>query len=364
MIRYSCALVLVVIFNSGFSQKRDIVSGSLDESGLKADKINSLVDSIERGYFPNRHSLLIFKGNKLVLEKYFKGKDEIWGTEVGVVQHSDTSLHDMRSISKSIVSACIGIAIAQGKIKNVDQKIFDFFKEYQQYQNKGREQLTIRHLLTMTSGLKWNENVPYNNPENSEIQMVKSDDPIAFVLSREVVNEPGTVWNYNGGSTELLAQIVKRTTGKNIYLFAKEFLFTPLGITKSYWSLFPGTDVPAAASGLRLTSIDALKFGIAYLQNGKWMNKQVIPQEYVKESLRSQIKRADDGGYGFQFWIFSGRLDGKTYSLSTAVGNGDQRIFIDQKNNMVVVMTAGNYNQWNIKYNAAAIMQRIYQSLE
>ena len=85
MIRHSCALLLVFIFTTGFSQKRDIVSGSLDEAGLKSDKINSLVDSIERGFFPNRHSLLIFKDNKLVLEKYFKGKYEIWGTDIGIL---------------------------------------------------------------------------------------------------------------------------------------------------------------------------------------------------------------------------------------------------------------------------------------
>jgi CubicO group peptidase (beta-lactamase class C family) len=308
--------------------------------------------------------LLIYKDNKLVLEKYFKGKDEQWGDDLGVVQHSESSLHDMRSVSKSFVSACIGIAIAQGKIKSVDEKIFDFFKEYDQYRNEGRENLTIRHFLTMTSGLKWNEQVPYDNPENSEVQMSLSSDPAKFVLSQPIIHPAGKVWNYNGGTTEILARIIEKTTGKNVYAFAKEFLFTPLGIKDSYWTSIPGTKTPAAASGLRLTSRDALKFGILYLQNGKWQGKQVIPEQFVKESLTSHVDRGDGwGGYGFQFWIITDTIKGKAYSVPTAVGNGDQRIFIDSANKMIVVTTAGNYNRWDISNNAGAIMRRIYDAL-
>jgi CubicO group peptidase (beta-lactamase class C family) len=363
MLRHAIVLVILMV-NIGFGQKQEIVSGSLSSSGINSKKIDALVDSITRGIYPNRHSLLIYKDNKLVLEKYFKGKDENWGDDLGIRQHSDTSLHDLRSVSKSIVSACVGIAIAQGKIKSVDEKIFDFFKEYQQFQNEGREQLTIRHFLTMTSGIKWNENVPYDNPENSEIQMSLSPDPIKFVLSQPLIHAPGKTWNYNGGTTEILARIIEKATGKNVYAFAKEFLFAPLGITKSYWTSIPGTNSPAAASGLRLTSRDALNFGILYLQNGRWQNKQIIPEEFVKESLTSHVDRPDGGGYGFQFWIFTETINGKLYSLPIAVGNGDQRIFIDSKNNMVVVMTAGNYNQWSIKNNSAAIMKKIYNALE
>ena len=364
MLRNTYALLLILIVNIGFGQKQDIVTGSLSSSGINAKKIALLVDSIALGIYPNRHSLLIFKDNKLVLEKYFKGKDEQWGNDLGIVQHSESLLHDMRSVSKSIVSACIGIAIAQGKIKSVDEKIFDFFKEYQQFRNEGREQLTIRHFLTMTSGIKWNENVPYDNPENSEIQMSLSPDPVKFVLSLPLIHAPGKTWNYNGGTTEILARIIEKATGRNVYAFAKEFLFAPLGITNSYWTSIPGTSTPAAASGLRLTSRDALKFGILYLQNGKWQDKQIIPEQFVKESLTSQVDRPDGGGYGFQFWIIAETHHGKLYSMPIAVGNGDQRIFIDSKNNMVVVMTAGNYNQWTIKNNSAAIMRKIYDALE
>ena len=216
----------------------------------------------------------------------------------------------------------------------------------------------------MTSGLKWNEDIPYDNRENSEIQMNRSGDVIGFVLSRELISEPGTVWQYNGGTTELLAEIIKRVTGKSIHEFAKEFLFKPLGIKKSEWTISPTTNSPAAASGLRLTSRDMLKFGILYLHNGKWGNKQIVPESWVNDSFTSHIARPDGGGYGYQFWILDYDLQEKTLTIPAAVGNGDQRIFFDKVNNLLVVTTAGNYNKWDIGNNASAVLKKIYSAFD
>jgi len=289
----------------------------------------------------------------------------LWGQDIGIVEHSHTVLHDMRSVSKSIVSACIGIAISQGKIQSVDQKIFDFFEDYKQYRINGKEELTIKHFLTMTSGLEWNEEVPYDNPENSEIQMDESGDGIGFVLSRKLTAKPGSEWKYNGGTTEVLANIIKRTTGKNIYEFAKDNLFKPMGISKSEWTNSSGTNTPAAASGLRLTSRDMLKFGILYYNEGKWGSKQIVPQEWVWSSLTPSIflANAERGGYGYQFWVLNYTMQNQEMAIPTAVGNGDQRIYIDKKNDLIVVMTAGNYDKWDIKNNSSAILENIYKSL-
>jgi len=323
---------------------------SLEEVGANPKIIREIVDDIESGFFPKRHSLLIYKDRKLVLEKYFKGQDYNWGRDLGIVDHGQTVLHDMRSVSKSIVSACVGIAIDQGKIKSVNQKVFDFFNDYKAYSHEGKAELTIKHLLTMTSGLEWNEDIPYDNPENSEIQMDQSGDRIGFILSRKLVATPGTTWNYNGGTTELLAAIIKRATGQNVYEFAKEHLFEPLGITNSEWINATGTDDPAAASGLRLTSRDMLKFGHLYLNDGLLETKQIIPKNWVEASLKTHITFGRNKvGYGYQFWIFQFTFQDKSYTLPTAVGNGDQRIFIDKSNDLIVATTAGNYNIWNIE---------------
>lgn len=354
-----------------FSQKLDqsqelddgIASATLDQVGMEDNVIQEIVDSIAAGYFPNRHSLLIYKNDKLVSEDYFTGQDFNWGRDIGVVTHTDSTLHDMRSVSKSVVSACIGIAISRGEIKGVDQEVFDFFKDLNQYKNQGREVLTIKHLLTMTSGLEWNEELSYDNPLNSESQMDKRDDPIAFVLSREVITTPGTKWRYNGGTTEVLAHIIKRVTGKNIYEYAQEFLFKPLGITNSAWTNSrPGN--PAAPSGLRLTSRDMLKFGSLYLNNGEWHGKQIIPKEWVEASLKSSVNRPGGGGYGYQFWVFNYTVQGKHLTIPAAVGNGDQRIYIDKSNALLVVTTAGNYNMWDIVNNASLALQSIYNSFK
>ena len=337
-------------------------TSTLSEVGIQEEIIKEIVDSIKTGFYPNRHSLLIYKNDNLVLEEYFEGQDFIWGKDIGIIKHADTVLHDMRSVSKSVVSACMGLAIDQGKVAGTEQSVFDFFEDFEEYKSEGREALTIEHLLTMTSGLEWNEEVPYDHPENSEILMNNSGDVIGYVLSRKLKSEPGTEWRYNGGTTEVLAEIIRRVSGQDIHEFANEHLFQPLGITKSEWTLSPATNRPVAASGLRLTSRDMLKFGILYFNEGRWKENQVISSEWISKSLQPTIERPGNGGYGYQFWIFELEIGQKHLRLPAAVGNGDQRIFFDKQNQLLMVTTAGNYNQWDIENNAMAIFKKIYTS--
>ena len=346
-------------------QRNDgIKTADLPEVGLELSVIQTMQAELLADSFPNIHSVLIYKKGNLVFEQYFKGKDERWGDSLGVIEHKYQDLHDIRSISKSVVSACIGIAIAQGKIQNVKQRIFDFFPNYSGYDTGLKKNLTIEHLLTMTSGFEWNEDVPYTDPRNSEIQMDNSKDPIDFVLSRPLTSQPGTLWKYNGGTTELLAAIIEKTTGKKVDEFAKIYLFTPIGIKDFEWVRFPGTVHPAAASGLRLRSRDLLKFGILYLQNGIWNNKPVIPGAWVKASHKMYITRPDSGGYGYQFWILNDTLNNKSKTWPAAVGNGDQRIFFDSENELLVVVTAGNYNLWNIRNGSFQILKKVYPAFK
>ena len=366
----------LLIFNYGIGQtikprnlNDGIKTATVSEVGMDTSVVNEITNQITSGYYPNIHSLLIYKDDKLVYENYFKGKDQYLGKDLGVIEHGINDLHGIRSISKSVVSACIGIAINQGKIKNIDQKVFDFFKEYAAYDTGMIKGLSIKHLLTMTSGLKWNEEVPYDNPENSEIKMNRSADPIDFILSSPMITLPGKEWRYNGGTTQLLSIIIERATGKKVDEFAKEYLFRPLGIATFEWIKMPGTDNPAAASGLRLRSRDLLKFGILYHNKGKWNGKQIIPRDWIKQSFHTIIHRPvspnrakPNGGYGYQFWTFNDTIQTQPVYIVAAVGNGDQRIYFDEKNNLLVVITAGNYNIWTIQNNSYAILKRIYDS--
>jgi CubicO group peptidase (beta-lactamase class C family) len=224
--------------------------------------------------------------------------------------------------------------------------------------------LTIKHLLSMSSGITWNEEVPYDNPENSEIRMTRSPNQVEYVLSQPMEFPPGQVWKYNGGTTQLLAAILEKTTGKKVDEFAKEFLFSPLGISRFEWIKYPGTDLPAAASGVRLRSRDLLKFGLLYINSGKWKDNQVVPANWVEESFQSHVTRPGGGSYGYQFFLWQDTINNIPTPFMACVGNGDQRIFFDRNRDMLVVATAGNYNQWTIKNNTYALMKDyIYPAL-
>jgi len=356
-------LLIVCILISCDQQQKDakyeegITIAAMDNAEFDPTIINKIDTAVTNGTYPNIHSLLIVKSGKLVYEKYWPGKDQSWGEDLGIRNQGKDSLHDIRSISKSIVSACIGIAIQQGKIKSVDQRVFDFFPEYAKLDTGSISSLTIKHLLTMSSGLKWNEDVPYDNSENSEIKMIRSANQVEYVLSQPLDHPPGQEWKYNGGTTQLLAAIIQKTTGKNIHEFAKEYLFQPLGIDRTEWIRYPGTDLPAAASALRLRSRDLLKFGLLYKNNGKWNDKNILPAQWIEESFQSHVSRPSGGGYGYQFWTWQDSLNNKPVSFVACIGNGDQRILFDKANDLIIVTTAGNYNKWDIENNAYALVK-------
>lgn len=338
--------------------------------GMDTTLLNRMDSNIVASIYPNIHSVLVWKDGKFVWETYYSGRDENWGQDLGVVTHHQDRLHDARSVSKSFVSACIGLAIAQGKIKSVDQTVLSFYPEYRHLDTGLTSSLTIRHLLTMTTGQRWNENVPYSDSTNSEIRMIRSSDPVGYALSQPIEKQPGTEWNYNGGSTQLLASIVEKATGKKIDAFAEEYLFQPLGIDSFEWSKYPGTDLPAAASGLRLTSRDLLKLGILYLDEGRYNGKQLLPQDWVQQSIQQHISRPGPPGikgfgYGYQFFLAPLPPPGDHIQVAIAIGNGNQRIVIDKTNKMVVVVTAGNYNKWNIMNNSdKLVFDFIYPALK
>src|SRR5580704_7035850 len=199
MKKFIIFLGLVIFTRPGYSQSGirpvqlndGIRTAYLSSVGVDSSLIDGLDSSVGKGIYPNIHSLLLCVQGKLVYENYWPGKDEKLGYNLGIRAHSVDSLHDLRSISKSVVSACIGIAISQGKIKGTDQKIFDFFPEYAKLDTGLKKGLTIQHLLTMSPGWEWNEDLSYIDPSNSETIMDRSADPTAYILSQPMVNAPG-----------------------------------------------------------------------------------------------------------------------------------------------------------------------------
>ena len=319
-------------------------------NGMDTGRIVALTKLILDNTYPNIHSMLILRHGKLIYENYFAGEDEIVGKGyAGYVDHTIDDLHDCRSISKSFTSACIGIAIKQGFIKSIDEPIYPYFPGYARYFDAAKRKITIRNLLTMTSGLDWNEDTPYLDPKNSEIQMDRSDDPVQFILSRKLTSVPGTTWNYSAASATLLGEILRKATGQRLDRFAAKNLFVPLGIKKYTWEpMLKDKDMTAAAWGLRLRSRDLAKFGLLYMNNGKWGNVQVLDTGWVKQSLSTQVLRPSESpkiarGYGFQFWTDPLTLPGYKTDLPFAIGKGGQLIIFWRSMDIVLVFTGGNY---------------------
>jgi len=344
-------------------------TATLKEVGLNEKIIQTMVDSIVNGTYPNTHSVLIYRNGKLAFENYFPGIDQYRGKgSVGFVDHHRDSLHDLRSVSKSFVGAAVMIAIDQGKIKSLNQREFDFFPEHSNLDTGMKKDITIKHLLTMSSGIEWSEDLPYTDPKNSETAMDRSNDPVLYVLSQPIVIKPGSIFNYSGGSTQVLAAVVERATGMPIDQFAAKNIFLPLGINNFTWAK-RRDGIPIAASGLRLPSRDFVKFGILLLNNGKWNNKQIISQQLLSEALQRQFTDPEAppniiAGFGYHIWIPTYKNGNDPVTIVRAAGNGGQNIFIDKKQNIVAVVTAGNYNNWQIRKSPSAIyIDFVYPSI-
>jgi CubicO group peptidase (beta-lactamase class C family) len=204
------------------------------------------------------HAILIERNGRLIYEEYFDGFDERWGESLGQVQMTAESKHDLRSITKSVVSALVGIAHSEGKIPSLDEPIVKWFPEYPELNTPDRRRVTLAHALSMTSGFDWNEDVPYNDPRNDEIRMTRDPQPLQYALARPFANDPGTEFKYNGGLTQVVAAVLVRATKTALQEYARTKLFEPLGITEVEWvGDLPG--MPSAASGLRLRARDLTK---------------------------------------------------------------------------------------------------------
>jgi CubicO group peptidase (beta-lactamase class C family) len=335
--------------------KDDIQTATLKEVGMNERVLRAMEDSIRTGKYTNIHSVLILRNNKLVYENYWPGDDVVRGKgHIGIIDHHRDSVHDIRSITKSIVGAAVLIAHSQGMIQDLNQPVFELFPEYATHNTGLRNQITVQHLLNMTAGLEWDEEVPYTDPKNSEIMMNNAVDPVAFVLSQNVVTTPGLQFRYSGGCTQVLLAVVEKVSGMSIDKFVEQYLFLPLGIEKYTW-VKTQSGARSAASGLRLRSRDLAKFGLLFMNDGKWNGKQIINMNLVAQTMQSQITTQDAdsivlfAGYSNQFWIYTENIRTKLVSFVQCQGNGGQIILMDKKHDLVMVVTAGNYNQRDLR---------------
>ncbi len=327
-------------------------TASLSEVGMDEKPINELLNMLSQ---PNEHdinSLLVVKDGKLVFETYYPGEDGALTDKISFIRKNfdrDTK-HCLASTTKTFTSIMFGIALDQGKISDVDESVFVSFPDYAELKDDAKGQITLRDLLTMRSGLPWDESTyRYDDARNEIEQLFFSPDPIRYELEKQVISKPGVEWFYNSGTVNLLGAVVNRKTGTPLVEYAAENLFKPLGITDYQWLSFPNApDIAIASSFLYLRPRDMAKIGQLFLQQGKWDGNQVVSAQWVQESTAASVKVPIDYGPGFQntgygyLWWRGTFARGNTEAYYSA-GFGGQFIFIMPSINTVVVMTGSNY---------------------
>ena len=298
-----------------------------EEVGMDPKKLKELNEEVRllMDLHVDIHSIVIIKEGYIVAEQNYS--DE-YGME---------TLHGIASCTKSITSALFGIALEEGYLSHIDQRMLDFFPEIEvENVSAVKQDITIEHLLTMSSGLEWYEmEYYYNDDRNTFRQWIDSGGGIKFVLDRPMIASPGEVYSYNTGASHVLSGILQKAIGTRTDSFAMEHLFKPLGIDEVYWPV-DGKGIAYGGSSMRLTPRDMARFGYLYLNNGNWDGQKIIPQDWVEASQEKHIKRKyiEDYYYGYHWWV----SDHDTYS---AVGYAGQWITMIPEHDLVIVFTNG-----------------------
>jgi len=291
-------------------------ASSPEEQGMDSARLASLLQVL-RNDGRNIHSLLIARHGVLVLEVYFS-------------PFQREALHNLYSCTKSVTSAAVGLALRDGLLESVDTPAIEYFPDLS-LDDEAKRDITLRHLLTMSSGLEWSE--PLRSGLSDTWSLTDNDSPEEYFFSRPQASAPGSVFNYNTGGSHLLSMIVGRSSGGLAADYVERELFAPLGISPYVWLKdTPGNTL--GGTGLALSSMDMLRFGQLYLQNGAWNGRQIIPEEWVRESTHAHIRVDEEVGYGYQWWV-------RPNGLYNALGWGGQEIIIAPAQDMVIVFTAG-----------------------
>jgi CubicO group peptidase (beta-lactamase class C family) len=272
------------------------------------------VGAAELAQSPALLSLLVVRDDALVFERYYNGSD---------ASHSN----NIHSASKSILSALFGIALADGTIASLDAPLADHLPEYIAA-GSARAAITLRHVLTMSSGLEWTE-------DDTEYSIESSDDWVAAILGQPITGTPGVDFNYSSGMSHLLSAVLTRATGTSTCAYAHDKLLGPLGIAAEHW----GRDPDGVFSGgynLYMTPRELARFGLLFLNDGDWEGDQLVPASWVQQSIQPQLPADDGYDYGYFWWL----LSDDTEDVAIAWGFGGQFVYLVPALDLMVVMTA------------------------
>lgn len=305
-----------------------LVVGHLTDAGLKSERLTTMVQAIIDEQYPGVHSVLIWKKGQLVLEEYFYGYD----------QHR---LQQMRSASKSVVSALVGAAVAREAFASEKDRVRYHFK-YSDYANDDprKETWTLEDFLTMRTGLDCDDDD--SESAGNEEKVYAQPDWAKFVLDLPLTGIPGRDASYCSGAVAVLGKAIENATEMPLPKFAETALFKPLNIVDYRWN-YALANTNSTFAQLYLTPRSMLKLGILYKQRGRWGEEQVLPASWVDKSLREYSKLGSKT-YGYLWWHQRFEVNGKEIDAQMATGNGGQKIYILPSLDAVVVFTGSNYD--------------------
>lgn len=337
------------------------------EVGLDVKVLAAFDTDISEGKYGYIDSMLVIRHGLVAYERHYKHDyDRIYGQEAKIPSplvvydpsgpynyfnpwwhpwYQRGTLHTMQSVTKSVTSAVIGIAVGRNEFPSLDTPVLSFFDPAKVKNVDERKRLmTLRHLLTMTAGLDWNEDLPYIDPQNTFSIMSLHWDWVQFVIDQPMARDPGEVFQYNSGATLLLGHIFHRATGFDLEEYAVKHLFAPLGINDFAWKRTPYGLVDAQ-EGLYIAPRDIAKIAFLYLRKGKWEDRRIVPEEWVEASIAPSADVPEESGiqYGYKWWLYHYQHEGKDRVAFAGAGFGNQRPIVLPELDLVVVFTG-----WNI----------------
>jgi CubicO group peptidase (beta-lactamase class C family) len=326
--------------------------------GLRPDVLRSLLDADARDVHRDLRSVLVARQNRLVFEAYFNGSDR-------------ETLHDIRSAAKSITGTLVGLALHDGRIPSLETPFLEFLQQYapETATTAGKWKVSVGHLLEMTSGFDANEDDPQT--PGSEDRMEATQDWVRFALDVPMVAPPGQRWAYASINTVLLGAIVSSVTGRDLEDWANEKLFAPLKFGPYHWRRGPQGHV-AAQGNLSVRPRDLLKFGLLFLQQGRWGDRQLVPGRWIGEATfpRIELPHGQKTGYGelytgyaYHWWTGAEHVGTRTVPFYFASGNGGQRLFVIRDLDLVVVVTSSAYGLGRAHRRSHAILRQVLTAL-
>jgi Tol biopolymer transport system component/CubicO group peptidase (beta-lactamase class C family) len=261
--------------------------------------------------------------------------------------YRDGDLHTLQSITKTVTSIAIGTAVTRGDFPSLDTPVVSFFDTTAVANlDERKKRMTIRHLLTMTAGLDWDEMRPYGDTANTADQMEASYDWVEFTIDRPMSDEPGSRFNYSSGATQLLAHVFYRTTGVDLETYAARHLFAPLGIRDWHWKRAP-SGIVDAEGGLYLAPEDLARLWYLFLRDGAWDGSRIVSSEWVRSSVAPTVTDVDPGmppgsKVGLTWWLVPNPTD-RTRHMWVGAGFGGQLAFAIPEDDLIVIV-----HQWNI----------------